>query len=146
MELLGPSLKFGEERVGPLRVERLGEIVAVLGNLGPFAGHLGSDLEVELDPEAALAGLKRLGGHRGSSQSDGAVRNRNGALTTTKLNWWNKVTYKGTSYQAGNLTGDLGSYNEGEFKGGPHPCGKPKKDKKHKNDHYRHMNTLTGPI
>ena len=44
------------------------------------------------------------------SQSDGAVRNSDGALTTTKLEWWSTVTHDGKPYQAGNLTGALGSY------------------------------------
>ena len=81
------------------------------------------------------------------SQSDGAVRNRKGALTTTKLDWWSKVTYNGKPYQAGNLTGSLGDYNEGEFKGGPRSCGKPKKGKKNgKDDDKWHENRLRGPI
>jgi hypothetical protein len=119
----------------------------------------GGNLRFELEAELIAAQLNQLRGASTPasvqtavnasqfllSQSDGAVRNRNGALTTTKLNWWNKVTYKGKSYQAGNLTGDLGSYNEGEFKGGPHPCGKPKEGKKHKDD-YKSQSRFVRPI
>jgi hypothetical protein len=119
----------------------------------------GGNLRFELEAELIAAQLNQLRGASTPasvqtavnasqfllSQSDGAVRNRNGALTTTKLNWWTKVTYKGKPYQAGNLTGALGSYNEGEFKGGPHPCGKPKKGNKHKDD-YKSWSRFVSPI
>jgi len=119
----------------------------------------GGNLRYELEAELIAAQLNQLRGASTPkgvqtavnasqfllSQSDGAVR-RNGALTTTKLNWWNKVKYKGKAYQAGNLTGAVGSYNEGEFKGGPRPCGKPEKDKKHKNYDDKHWSRFAQPI
>jgi hypothetical protein len=119
----------------------------------------GGNLRFELEAELIAAQLNQLRGASTPasvqtavnasqfllSQSDGAVR-RNGALTTTKMNWWNKVKYKGKSYQAGNLTGAVGSYNEGEYRGGPHPCGKPENDKKHKNYDDKHWSRFAQPI
>jgi hypothetical protein len=119
----------------------------------------GGNLRFELEAELIAAQLNQLRGASTPasvqsavnasqfllSQSDGAVR-RNGALTTTKLNWWNKVKYKGKAYQAGNLTGAVGSYNEGEFKGGPHPCGKPEKDRQHEHGDYSSSSRYVRPI
>src|SRR5262245_19432948 len=73
VELLCASLELREEGVGALRVERLGEIGAVLGDVGPLTRHLGCDLEVELDPEAALARLEGRRGDGGARQGDGAI-------------------------------------------------------------------------
>ena len=121
----------------------------------------GGNLRYELEGELIAALLNQLRGASTSasvqtavnasqlllSQSDGAVRNRNGALTTTKLDWWSTVTYNGKPYQAGNLANAVGSYNEGQFQGGPRPCGRPKKGKKDKNDDYKqHRNGLMWPI
>jgi hypothetical protein len=121
-------------RGGNLRFELEGELIAALLNQLRGASTSAS-LQTAVNASQLLL-----------SQSDGAVRNRNGALTTTKLDWWSTVSYKGKSYQAGNLTGALGSYNEGEFKGGPRPCGKPKKGNKHNNDDYKHWSRLVWPI
>jgi hypothetical protein len=57
------------------------------------------------------------------SQTDGALKN--GAINTTKLEWWSTVLYKGKTYSAGQLIDTLGSYNEGRWQGGPRPCVEP---------------------
>jgi hypothetical protein len=114
------------EGSGNLRYELEGELIAALLNQLRGAA---TPASVQTAVNASQLLL---------SQSDGAVRNRKGALTTTKLDWWSKVTYNGKPYQAGGLTGALGDYNEGEFKGGPRSCGKPKKGKKNGKDDYKH--------
>jgi hypothetical protein len=117
------------ERGGNLRFELEGELIAALLNQLRGAS-TSTSVQSAVDASQLLL-----------SQSDGAVRNRKGALTTTKLEWWSKVTHNGKSYQAGNLTNALGSYNEGQFEGGPRPCGKPKKDKKNGEDDYEHWSS-----
>jgi hypothetical protein len=117
-------------RGGNLRYELEGELIATLLNQ---LGGAGTPASVQTAVNASQLLL---------SQSDGAVRNRKGALTTGKLDWWSKVTYNGKPYQAGYLTGALGDYNEGEHKGGPRSCGKPKKKgKKNGNDDYKHWSS-----
>jgi hypothetical protein len=121
-------------RGGNLRFELQGEIIATLLNQLRGAS---TPASVQTAVNASQLLL---------SQSDGAVRKSNGALTTTKMAWSSTVNYNGKPYQAGKLAGDLGSYNEGEFNGGPHSCGKPKEDKNDRDDHYRHLNRLLWPI
>jgi hypothetical protein len=122
-------------RSGNLRFELEGELIAALLNQLRRAS---TPASVQTAVNASQLLL---------SQSDGAVRNRNGALTTTKVDWWSTVTYNGKPYQAGNLANAVGSYNEGQFQGGPRPCGRPKKGKKDKNDDYKqHRNGLMWPI
>ena len=123
-------------RGGNLRYELEGELIATqlnqLGGAGTPAG-----VQTAVNASQLLL-----------SQSDGAVQNRKGALTTGKMEWWSKVTYNGKPYQAGHLTGTLGDYNEGEHKGGPRSCGKPKKkgNKPGNDDNYQHRSGLARPI
>jgi hypothetical protein len=117
---------------GNLRFELEGELIAALLNQLRGASTSAS-VQTAVDASQLLL-----------SQSDGALHN--GAINTTKLDWWSTVTYDGKPYQAGHLASALGSYNEGEFKGGPRSCGKPKKGKKHKNDDYKHWSRLVWPV
>ena len=66
-------------------------------------------------------------------------------MNTRKIGWWTTVTYNGKTYKASQLVDTLGSYNDGEAKGGPRSCRKPKKDEQHEDD-YMSWSRFVQPI
>jgi hypothetical protein len=130
------------QRGGNFRFELQGELIsALLNQLGGASTPTG----VQTGINAAQFLM---------SQGDGALHN--GAVNTMTMSWWTPVTYNGKTYRASQLVDTLGSYNEGEFQGGPrwchkhgdddNPWGDDYKPAKHKKNHYRHLNRLCWPI
>jgi hypothetical protein len=114
---------------------RAGQVQAILGK----AGH-GRNLRFELEGELIATLLNQL--RRAStpssvqaainasqfllSQHGGALHN--GAINTSKLDWWTTVTYNRKTYRANQLVDTHSSFNEGAAKGGPRPCRKHRDD------------------
>jgi hypothetical protein len=120
-------------RSGNFRFELEGELIAALLNQARRASTPAS-------VQAAINAAQLL-----LSQSDGALHN--GAINSTRLDWWATVTYNGQTYQAGQLVDTLSSFNEGAARGGPRSCSKHRgdghddgKDDNHKNDNHKNDN------
>jgi hypothetical protein len=120
------------QRSGNFRFELQGELIsALLNQLGGASTPTG----VQTGINAAQLLM---------SQGDGALHN--GAMNNMQMSWWTPVSYSGRTYRASQLADTLGSYNEGEFKGGPRWCHKhgdddspwgDKPKKHHKNSRNR---------